>query len=72
SSFLTIRRCQLNTNSVLVDLEPQTALLVIIGLLAQFRVLGGIGKQSFYAWYRGCRPLRRVNSCVKELIKFYH
>ena len=72
ATFLAIRCSQSYADSAFVNLKPQAALLVIIGLLAQFRVLGGIGKQSFCAWYRGCRPLRRVNSCVKELIKFYH
>ena len=40
SMFVTVRRCQSDTDPALVDLEAQTALLVIIGLLAQFREFG--------------------------------
>ena len=40
SSFLTIRRCQPDADSAFVDLEPQAALLVIVGLLAQLREFG--------------------------------
>ena len=46
-TFLAIRCSQSYADSAFVNLKPQAALLVIIGLLAQFRVLGGIGKQSF-------------------------
>ena len=40
SAFLTIRSCQPDADSALVDLEAQTALLVIIGLLAKLREFG--------------------------------
>ena len=48
SSFLNIRCCQPDADSVFVDIESQAALLVIIGLLAQFWKLGSVvGKQPF-------------------------
>ena len=43
SPFLAVRCCQSDADSALVNLEPQAALLVIVGLLAQLRELGGIG-----------------------------
>lgn len=43
---LLLTQCrQSDTNSTLVDLETQAALLVIIGLLAEFREFGCIGQQ---------------------------
>ena len=45
SPFLAIRRCQPDADSAFVDLKAQATLLVILGLLAQFREFGGIGKQ---------------------------
>lgn len=38
SAFLTVRRCQPDADPAFVNLEPQAAVLVIVGLLAQFRV----------------------------------
>ena len=37
-----------DTDPTFVNLEPQGALLVIIGLLAQFWELGGMGQQPFF------------------------
>jgi hypothetical protein len=45
SSLFTIWRCQPDTDSAFIDLEPQAAALIIVGLLAQFWELGGIGQQ---------------------------
>ena len=36
-----------DTDPTFVNLEPQGALLVIIGLLAQLRELDGIGQQDY-------------------------
>ena len=44
----SVRRCQSDADSAFVDLEPQAALLVIIGLSAQLRELGGIGQQPLF------------------------
>ena len=35
---IAVRRCQANTDPALIDLEPQTALSIVIGQLAQLRV----------------------------------
>jgi hypothetical protein len=43
SSLFTIWRCQPDTDSAFIDLEPQAAALIIVGLLAQFRELCSIG-----------------------------
>ena len=44
ATFLAIRCSQSYADSAFVNLKPQAALLVIIGLLAQFRELGCIGQ----------------------------
>ena len=46
ATFLTIRCSQSYADSAFVNLKPQAALRVIIGLLAQFRKFGSIGQQS--------------------------
>ena len=43
-----IRCRQLDADSAFIDLKPQAALLVTIGLLAQRRELGGIGQQPLF------------------------
>ena len=45
AALFTIRRCQPDADSAFINLEAQAALFVIVGLLAQFRELGGIGQQ---------------------------
>ena len=48
ATFLAIRCSQSYADSAFVNLKPQAALLVIIGLLAQFRELGCIGRQPLF------------------------
>ena len=48
SSLFTIWRCQPDTDSACIDLEPQAAELIIVGLLALLRELGGIGQQPLF------------------------
>lgn len=46
SAFVTVRRCQSDTDPTFVNFEPQAAVLVIVGLLAQFREFGCVFKQT--------------------------
>ena len=39
---------QPDADSAFINLEPKAAVLVIIGLLAQFWELGGMGQQPFF------------------------
>ena len=48
ASIIGIGCCQADADSAFVDLEPQTALFVIVGLLAQFRELGCVFKQPLF------------------------
>ena len=48
ATFLAIRCSQSYADSAFVNLKPQAALLVSIGLLAQFRELGCIGQQPLF------------------------
>ena len=45
TAFNRIGSCQSDADSAFVDLEAQAAMLVIIGLLAQFREFGCVFKQ---------------------------
>mgnify|MGYP004652253419 CR=1 FL=1 len=45
AAILTVRRCQPDTDTALVDLEAQAAVFVIISLLAEFREFGCISQQ---------------------------
>ena len=47
SAFVTVRRSQPDADSDFIDLKPQTALPVIVGLLAHLPELGGIGQKPF-------------------------
>lgn len=47
-AILTVRSCQPDADSTLIDLEAQAALLVIVGLLAQFREFGCVGEQTLF------------------------
>ena len=48
-ALLAIWCSQPDAYSAFVNLKPQTASLVIVGLLAQFRELGGISKQPLFS-----------------------
>ena len=46
--LFTIRCGQPDADSAFINLDPKAAVLVIIGLLAQFWELGGMGQQPFF------------------------
>lgn len=48
TASIGIRCGQTDADPALVDLEPQTALLIIVGLLTQFREFGSVGKQPLF------------------------
>ncbi len=67
-----VRRCQTDADSAFFDLEPQAALLVV-GLLAQFRKLGGIGQQPVLQFgIVGVDLCGGVTAMSKNLSNFYH
>ena len=71
SAFFTIRCCQTDADSALVNLKAQAALLVIVGLLAQFREFGGVGKHPHLKFRIVGVDLRsRVIGIVKNLRDF--
>lgn len=64
---------QPDADSAFIDLEAQTALLVIIGLLAQFRELGCVFKQTLLQFgIVGVDLCGGVNAMSKNLSNPYH
>ena len=46
--FFAIWRSQADADSVLIDLKPQAALLVILDQLTEVGIGGGVGGQAFF------------------------